>query len=102
MHGLVVVDKNQKVLRPAIIWCDSRAVEIGKASRKERTVWSIIEKVILATGEDITLEDMTEEVLVRRTNRLKGDMPPSVARTYMWCRDSAFTRYSAGACMVTW
>ncbi len=29
MHGLVVVDKNRKVLRPSIIWCDSRAVEIG-------------------------------------------------------------------------
>lgn len=29
MHGLVVVDKNQQVLRDSIIWCDSRAVEIG-------------------------------------------------------------------------
>ncbi len=29
MHGLVLVDKDQKVLRPSIIWCDSRAVEIG-------------------------------------------------------------------------
>jgi xylulokinase len=29
MHGLVCVDKNQKVLRPSIIWCDSRAVEFG-------------------------------------------------------------------------
>ena len=29
MHGLVIVDKNHKVLRPSIIWCDSRAVEIG-------------------------------------------------------------------------
>ncbi len=29
MHGLVIVDKNQEVLRPAIIWCDSRAVDIG-------------------------------------------------------------------------
>jgi xylulokinase len=29
MHGLVTVDKNQTVLRPSIIWCDSRAVEIG-------------------------------------------------------------------------
>ena len=29
MHGLVLVDKNQQVLRPSIIWCDSRAVEIG-------------------------------------------------------------------------
>lgn len=30
MHGLVIVDKNRDVLRPAIIWCDSRAVEIGR------------------------------------------------------------------------
>lgn len=30
MHGLVLVDKDQNVLRPSIIWCDSRAVEIGK------------------------------------------------------------------------
>ena len=30
MHGLVIVDKNLKVLRPSIIWCDSRAVEIGE------------------------------------------------------------------------
>jgi xylulokinase len=29
MHGLVLVDKDQKVLRNSIIWCDSRAVEIG-------------------------------------------------------------------------
>ena len=30
MHGLVLVDKNQNALRPSIIWCDSRAVEIGE------------------------------------------------------------------------
>lgn len=30
MHGLVVVDKNRTVLRPSIIWCDSRAVSIGQ------------------------------------------------------------------------
>jgi len=30
MHGLVVVDKNKEVLRPSIIWCDSRAVQIGE------------------------------------------------------------------------
>lgn len=29
MHGLVLVDKDHHVLRPSIIWCDSRAVEIG-------------------------------------------------------------------------
>ncbi len=35
MHGLVVVDKDQKVLRPAIIWCDSRAVPLGNAALEE-------------------------------------------------------------------
>ncbi|HJC94245.1 MAG TPA: carbohydrate kinase [Candidatus Phocaeicola excrementigallinarum] len=30
MHGLVCVDKDQNVLRPAIIWCDSRAVPYGE------------------------------------------------------------------------
>lgn len=29
MHGLVCVDKDQNVLRPSIIWCDSRAVPYG-------------------------------------------------------------------------
>ena len=29
MHGLVMVDASGAVLRPAIIWCDSRAIEIG-------------------------------------------------------------------------
>jgi xylulokinase len=34
MHGLVVVDKDSKPLRKSIIWCDSRAVEIGNISFK--------------------------------------------------------------------
>src|SRR5687768_15801906 len=35
MHGLVVVDRDQKPLRPSIIWCDSRAVEIGQRACDE-------------------------------------------------------------------
>ena len=35
MHGLVLVDKNQHVLRNSIIWCDSRAVEIGNKAFHE-------------------------------------------------------------------
>lgn len=30
MHGLVCVDKDGQVLRPSIIWCDSRAVPYGQ------------------------------------------------------------------------
>ncbi len=32
MHGLVLVGEDGRVLRPSIIWCDSRAVEIGNAA----------------------------------------------------------------------
>lgn len=34
MHGLVVIDKDQNVLRDSIIWCDSRSVEIGNKAFK--------------------------------------------------------------------
>tara|TARA_R110002096_G_scaffold321691_1_gene515840 strand:- start:6935 stop:8419 length:1485 start_codon:yes stop_codon:yes gene_type:complete len=34
MHGLVVVDKKGEPLRKSIIWCDSRAVEIGNKAFK--------------------------------------------------------------------
>jgi xylulokinase len=46
MHGLVTVDINGKVLRPSIIWCDSRAVDIGRrafeAIGKERCLDSFL------------------------------------------------------------
>jgi xylulokinase len=42
MHGLVIVDKNQEVLRNSIIWCDSRAVKIG-------------EKALNSLGEEFAL-----------------------------------------------
>ncbi|MBQ8423380.1 MAG: carbohydrate kinase [Coprobacter sp.] len=45
MHGLIVVDKDQNVLRPAIIWCDSRAVPYG-------------EKAFNALGESFCLEHL--------------------------------------------
>lgn len=45
MHGLVLVDKNQQVLRPSIIWCDSRAVKIG-------------EQAFAEIGEDICLNHL--------------------------------------------
>ncbi|HEY3404168.1 MAG TPA: FGGY family carbohydrate kinase [Ohtaekwangia sp.] len=45
MHGLVCVDKDQQVLRPSIIWCDSRAVEIGK-------------KAFSSLGADYSLEHL--------------------------------------------
>lgn len=34
MHGLVCVDRELRPVRPSIIWCDSRAVEIGNKAFK--------------------------------------------------------------------
>ncbi|SEN44698.1 xylulokinase [bacterium A37T11] len=46
MHGLVLVDKENKPLRNAIIWCDSRAVDIGneafEALGREKTLSSLL------------------------------------------------------------
>ena len=35
MHGLVIVDKQLQPLAPSIIWCDSRAVSIGRKAMEE-------------------------------------------------------------------
>lgn len=35
MHGLVIVDEKGEPLRKSIIWCDSRAVEIGNRAYEE-------------------------------------------------------------------
>ena len=35
MHGLVLIDKDGNSLRDSIIWCDSRAVEIGNTAFEE-------------------------------------------------------------------
>ena len=35
MHGLVCIDKELKPLRPAIIWCDSRAVPYGERAFRD-------------------------------------------------------------------
>lgn len=35
MHGLVMVDKKGDVIRPSIIWCDSRAAAIGDRAFEE-------------------------------------------------------------------
>jgi xylulokinase len=45
MHGLVIVDKDKKVLRPSIIWCDSRSVGYG-------------EKALNSLGKDFCLRHL--------------------------------------------
>lgn len=50
MHGLVAVDKNQQVLRDSIIWCDSRAVEIGNRAFKQIGEEKSLSKLLNSPG----------------------------------------------------
>jgi xylulokinase len=50
MHGLVVVDRHQRVLRPAIIWCDGRAVEIGQRAFEEIGRLSCLARLLNSPG----------------------------------------------------
>jgi len=50
MHGLVVVDKDHKVLRPSIIWCDGRAVSIGEQALSEMGEKYCLERFLNSPG----------------------------------------------------
>ncbi len=50
MHGLVAVDKFQRVLRPSIIWCDSRAVPIGQQAAKALGPKKCLKKLLNLPG----------------------------------------------------
>lgn len=50
MHGLVLIDKGQQVLRPSIIWCDSRAVAIGQQAFREIGEEKCLEEMLNSPG----------------------------------------------------
>ena len=50
MHGLVLVDKNLDVLRPSIIWCDSRATAIGEKTLKEIGTEECLQNLLNSPG----------------------------------------------------
>jgi len=50
MHGLVLVDQQQQVLRPSIIWCDSRASTIGNQAFHEIGEQKCLETLLNSPG----------------------------------------------------
>jgi xylulokinase len=50
MHGLVLIDKEHKVLRPSIIWCDSRAVETGEKAFRQIGEKKALEHLLNSPG----------------------------------------------------
>ena len=50
MHGLVCIDKNRNVLRPAIIWCDSRGVPYGEKAFNELGAEQCLSHILNSPG----------------------------------------------------
>lgn len=50
MHGLVLLDEQKEVLRPSIIWCDSRAVGIGEKAFHEMGEQSCLYHLLNSPG----------------------------------------------------
>lgn len=72
MHGLVLVDKNLQVLRPSIIWCDSRAVETGN-------------EAFQALGEDFSLTNLLNSpgnFTAAKLGWVKKNEPETYAKIY--------------------
>ena len=79
MHGLVLVDEQQNVLRDSIIWCDSRAVETGNAAfRKigeERALSSLLNSPGNFTASKLSWVKENEPTIFKRSYKmmLPGD-----------------------------
>ena len=79
MHGLVMVDKDQKVLRPSIIWCDSRAVATGEKAfsqlGKEKCLDSLLNSPGNFTASKLKWVKDNEPEIYRRVHKimLPGD-----------------------------
>ncbi len=79
MHGLVLLDKDREVLRPSIIWCDSRAVDIGnrafKSIGEERALRHLLNSPGNFTASKLRWVQENEPDLYRRVDHflLPGD-----------------------------
>ncbi|MCB0547488.1 MAG: carbohydrate kinase [Phaeodactylibacter sp.] len=50
MHGLVLVDSEMRPLRPSIIWCDSRAVDIGNDAFEQMGHTACLQSLLNSPG----------------------------------------------------
>lgn len=79
MHGLVCVDKDQQVLRNSIIWCDSRAVNLGhdafKAIGEEKCLKHLLNSPGNFTASKLAWVKQNEPAIYEKINQvmLPGD-----------------------------
>jgi xylulokinase len=90
MHGLVLVDKDLKVIRDSIIWCDSRAVSYG-------------EKAFAGAGEEMCLSRLLNapgNFTLSKLAWVKANEPENYARIkyYMLPGDYIAMRMTGKPC----
>ena len=79
MHGLVMIDKERQLLRPSIIWCDSRAVPYGEKAfntiGEEKVLSHLLNSPGNFTAAKLALVKENEPELYKRIYRimLPGD-----------------------------
>lgn len=74
MHGLVLVDKEQHVLRNSIIWCDSRAVDIGEEAFSnigpEKCLYRLLNSPGNFTASKMAWVKENEPAVYKKVNKL--------------------------------
>ena len=73
MHGLVLVDDDFEVLRPSIIWCDSRAVDIGREAFEALGAEWCLSHLLNSPGNYIALQ-MTGRVCTTPSGLSEGTL----------------------------
>jgi len=93
MHGLVLVDRDQKAIRNSIIWCDSRAVPYGEKAFREIGSEKCLSHLLNSPG-NFTLSKMAW---------VKEHEPENFARAkhYMLPGDYLAMRMTGKACTTT-
>jgi len=112
MHGLVLVDRNKEILRPSIIWCDSRAVSIGEnafhALGKEKVLSRLLNSPGNFTASKLKWVQENEPAVYEKIDKwmLPGDfiamkMTDEIRTTISGLSEGVFWDYSAGEISYT-
>ncbi len=91
MHGLVLLDAQGEVLRPAIIWCDSRAVQSGDAA-------------FAALGADYCLEHLLQSpgnFTASKLNWVRENEPDIFEKIYKFLLPGDYIAYQMTGEMCT-
>jgi len=72
MHGLICIDKNLAPIRPAIIWCDSRAVDTGKKIAEKLSPSLCLDRLLNLPGN----------FTASKLKWVKDNQPEIFAKTY--------------------